>query len=76
MRLEIEDRGTFDMLFGNLTVGYVIELNGKDMVVDAIFNEDGDRGIYGHRFDSNTGDADRSRPYGVDWDDIESVVIY
>ena len=70
------DADTFNDVFQHLARGFVIEVNGADMVCNTT---GGDRtvGLYGLAWSSpdfEFGDPDQ--PVGVPWEELESVTIY
>lgn len=70
------DDDTFDGVFGHLTNGYVIAVNGVDMVAQDLYKGT-QVGLYGFAFDDEQeGYFDPDRPVGFAWDDIHTVHIY
>ncbi len=70
------DDDTWANVFGHLTAGYVICVNGRDMVCKSLWSPSGDSyGLYGHVWDDDT-DGPGEEQFGLPWDEIESVLIY
>lgn len=73
------DADTFEMVFGHLANGYVIAVNGQDMVCHELYNDGEVVGLYGYSYDDEREDGlnfDPVTPIGYEWDEIESVEIY
>lgn len=74
------DADTFEMVFGHLANGYVIAVNGQDMVCHDLHDGgNGEIGLYGYPYDDDRADGlnfDPVTPIGYEWDEIESVEIY
>ena len=73
-----EESHTFNNVFGHLARGYVIQVNGHDMVcISSTGREETVVGLYGIAWESPDHEfGDPRRPVGVSWDDLESVTIY
>ena len=70
------DAYTFNDVFGHLANGYVIEVNGHDMVCNATGGDE-TVGLYGLAWQSPDYEVgDPESPVGTSWDDLESVTIY
>ena len=70
------DADTFNDVFQHLAKGFVIEVNGHNMVCNSTGGDE-TVGLYGLAWqspDHEFGDPDS--PVGTPWDDLESVTIY
>lgn len=68
------DTDTWVTVFGSLSHGWIISVNGTDMQVRDLY-EDDIPGFYGYPYIEGTG-VDYDHPFGVKWDDVETLLIY
>ena len=68
------DRDTWEMMFGHLAKGYVIGVNGVDIVCSSTTDGLDDVGFSGTTYDGDDLTPDEGVGWG--WEEIERIVIY